>query len=57
MGFIHKKILRPLLFRRDSEQAHNAVVKQLAWVSKNKFACGLVEKITARRNCRRKFLD
>lgn len=45
MGFIHKKILRPLLFCRDSEKAHNAVVQQLAWVSRNSFTCGLVEKI------------
>ncbi len=45
MGFIHKKILRPLLFCRDSEKAHNAVVKRLAWVSRQAFTCGLVEKI------------
>jgi dihydroorotate dehydrogenase len=45
MGFLHKKILRPLLFRRDSERAHNAVVNQLAWVSRHAFTCGLVEKI------------
>ena len=45
MGFLHKKILRPILFQRDSESAHNAVVKQLAWISKNKFTCGLVENI------------
>lgn len=44
MGFIHKKIIRPLLFRQDSERAHNAVVKQLAWVSRHAFTCGLVEK-------------
>ena len=45
MGWLHKKILRPLLFQRDSEKAHNAVVKQLAWVSRHAFTCGLVEKI------------
>jgi len=45
MGWLHKKIIRPLLFRQDSEQAHNAVIKQLAWVSRNSFTCGLVEKI------------
>ena len=44
MGFIHKKILRPLLFKQDSEKAHNAVVKQLAWVSRDAGLLGLVEK-------------
>ena len=45
MGWLHKKIIRPLLFRQDSETAHNRVVKQLAWVSRNPFACGVVERI------------
>src|SRR5882724_12568080 len=45
MGWLHKKVIRPLLFRQDSERAHNAIVKQLAWVSRNSFACGLVEKM------------
>ncbi len=45
MGFIHKKILRPLLFRQDSERAHNAVVQQLALVSRDEFLLGYVEKI------------
>jgi dihydroorotate dehydrogenase len=45
MGWFHKKILRPLLFCRDSEKAHNTVVQQLAWVSRNAFTCGLLEKI------------
>ena len=44
MGFIHKKILRPLLFRQDSERAHNAVVQQLALVSRDACLLGLVEK-------------
>ncbi len=45
MGFIHKKILRPLLFRQDSERAHNAVVRQLGLVSRDEFLLGCVEKI------------
>jgi len=45
MGWLHKKVLRPLLFRQDSERAHNFVVSQLARTSHNKFACQLVEKI------------
>ncbi len=44
MGWLHKKILRPLLFRRDSEQAHNFVVAKLAQASRSPFACSLVEK-------------
>jgi dihydroorotate dehydrogenase len=44
MGWLHKKILRPLLFQQDSERAHNFVVAQLARASKNKFTCDLIEK-------------
>ena len=45
MGFLHKKILRPLLFQQDSERAHNFVVTQLARASKNKFTCDLIGKL------------
>ncbi len=45
MGWLHKKLIRPLLFRQDSERAHNAVVKQLAWVSRNSLACGIVKSL------------
>ncbi|MDR3455822.1 MAG: quinone-dependent dihydroorotate dehydrogenase [Verrucomicrobiae bacterium] len=45
MGWLHKKVIRPLLFLRESERAHNAVVKQLGWVSRHAFTCGLMEKI------------
>jgi dihydroorotate dehydrogenase len=45
MGFIHKKILRPLLFRQDSERAHNAVVKQLSLVSRDELLLSIVGKI------------
>jgi dihydroorotate dehydrogenase len=44
MGWLHKKILRPLLFQQDSERAHNFVVAQLARASKNKFTCDLIRK-------------
>jgi dihydroorotate dehydrogenase len=47
MGFIHKKILRPLLFRQDSERAHNAVVQQLALVSRDELLLGFVKKCFA----------
>ncbi len=45
MGWLHKKVLRPLLFRQDSERAHNFVVARLSQVSRSALACGLVEKI------------
>ena len=45
MGWLHKKILRPLLFKQDSERAHNFVVAQLARASKSKFTCDLVGKL------------
>jgi len=45
MGWLHKKIIRPLLFQQDSERAHNGAVNQLAWVSRNAFTCGLLEKV------------
>jgi len=44
MGWLHKKILRPLLFQQDSERAHNFVVTQLARASRNKFTCDLIGK-------------
>ena len=45
MGWLHKKILRPLLFRQDSEVAHNQAVKALARVSRHAFALGAVQSI------------
>src|SRR5471030_56575 len=45
MGWLHKKIIRPLLFRQDAERAHNFAVGQLARVSRSKFTCGIVGKI------------
>jgi dihydroorotate dehydrogenase len=45
MGWLHKKLIRPLLFRQDSETAHNKAVKSLARVSRSQFALGLVKSI------------
>jgi dihydroorotate dehydrogenase len=45
MGFIHKKIIRPLLFRQDSEKAHNKAVNALARISQDAFLLGCVQKI------------
>jgi dihydroorotate dehydrogenase len=45
MGWLHKKIIRPLLFRQDSEVAHNQAVKALARVSRSSLALGAVKAI------------
>jgi dihydroorotate dehydrogenase len=45
MGWLHKKLIRPLLFRQDSETAHNKAVNALAVVSKDEFLLGCVRKI------------
>lgn len=45
MGFIHKNIIRPLLFRQDSEAAHNQAVNTLAQISRDKLLLGCVRKV------------
>lgn len=45
MGFLHKTLIRPLLFLQDSEVAHNKAVHTLERVSHSPFALNLVRKI------------
>ncbi|HSY17719.1 MAG TPA: quinone-dependent dihydroorotate dehydrogenase [Candidatus Acidoferrales bacterium] len=45
MGWIHKKIIRPLLFRQDSEIAHNQAVNSLALLSRDDCLLACVKKI------------
>jgi len=45
MGFLHKKLIRPLLFRQDSEVAHNKAVHSLARVSRSRLGLGLVHAL------------
>ena len=45
MGWLHKKIIRPQLFRQDSEIAHNQAVNSLARVSRHALALGAVRSI------------
>jgi dihydroorotate dehydrogenase len=45
MGWLHKKLIRPLLFRQDSERAHNQAVRSLAGISRDEFLLGCVKKI------------
>lgn len=45
MGFLHKRLIRPLLFRQDSEVAHNKAVNALARASRSRFALGVAGAI------------
>lgn len=45
MGWLHKKLIRPLLFRRDSETAHNLAVNSLARASGSRFLLGMVRAV------------
>jgi dihydroorotate dehydrogenase len=45
MGFIHKKIIRPLLFRQDSEAAHNFAVNSLACISRDELLLGCAKRV------------
>jgi dihydroorotate dehydrogenase len=45
MGRLHKKLIRPLLFRQDSERAHNQAVRSLAYISRDELLLGCVKKI------------
>jgi dihydroorotate dehydrogenase len=44
MGWLHKKLIRPFLFRQDSEVAHNKAVRSLARASRSRFALNAVER-------------
>jgi dihydroorotate dehydrogenase len=45
MGWLHKKLIRPLLFRQDSERAHNQAVRSLAFISRDELLLGCVKTI------------
>lgn len=45
MGFIHKTFIRPLLFRQDSEAAHNQAVQGLARASHSRLALGVIRAL------------
>jgi len=42
MGWLHKKVIRPLLFQQDSEKAHNGAVRALARASHSRFGLRLI---------------
>lgn len=45
MGWLHKKLIRPLLFQRDSEAAHNQAVRSLAFASRDAFLLGCARRM------------
>jgi dihydroorotate dehydrogenase len=42
MGWLYKKILRPILFSSDAERAHNFALEKLACASRSRIACGMI---------------
>ena len=44
MGWLHKKLIRPLLFRQDSEVAHNKAVHTLARASRSRFLLNTITR-------------
>ena len=45
MGWPYRNFIRPLLFAQDAERAHNSALKQLAYVSGSRVACGILGSI------------
>jgi dihydroorotate dehydrogenase len=44
MGWLHRKIIRPILFQQDAERAHDFALGQLARASRSRFACDVIGK-------------
>jgi dihydroorotate dehydrogenase len=47
MGWPYRKLVRPLLFKQDAEQAHNFALKSLALASRDEFICNAIGKFFA----------
>jgi dihydroorotate dehydrogenase len=45
VSWLHKKIVRPILFQQESECAHDFTLKQLARASRSPFVCDTIGKI------------
>jgi dihydroorotate dehydrogenase len=45
MSWLYGRVIRPILFSQDAEQAHERTVRALAWVSRNEIVCDAVESI------------
>src|SRR5882757_7460461 len=45
MSWLYGRVIRPILFTQDAEQAHERTMHALAWVSRNEILCDAVESI------------
>ena len=45
MSWFYGRVIRPILFTQDAEQAHHRTMRALAWVSRNEIVCDAVESI------------
>jgi len=45
MSWLYGRVIRPILFTQDAEQAHERTMRALAWVSRNEIVCDAVESI------------
>ena len=43
MSWWYRRLIRPILFSQDAEQIHRCIVGGLAWASRNKLACEVIE--------------
>jgi dihydroorotate dehydrogenase len=45
MSWLYGRVIRPILFTQDAEQAHERTMRALAWVSRNEIVCDTVESV------------
>src|SRR6267142_627622 len=45
MSWLYGRVIRPILFTQDAEQAHERTMRALAWVSRNEIVCDAVESV------------
>ncbi len=45
MSWLYSRVLRPILFTQDAEQAHERTMRALAWVSRNEILCDAAESV------------
>jgi len=50
MSWLYGRVIRPILFTQDAEQAHERTMRTLSWVSKHEIVCDAVESILGARS-------
>jgi dihydroorotate dehydrogenase len=45
MSWLYGRIIRPILFTQDAEQAHERTMRTLSWVSRHEIVCDAVESV------------